>query len=127
MLGVFLGEGIAGVFNADLSGRAAAVAPCVGAGTLKLESKVLREEARPYGFVLVIGWAATFGGAGSGRSAVGFTVACMRAIELAVGAYSVEERLIVAGRGAGATFSVYSISSLIGGAGAGRAVRMISA
>ena len=127
MLGVFLGEGIAGVFNADLSGRDAVVAPCVGAGTLKLESKVLRDEARPYGFVVAMGRAATFGVAGSGRSAVGFTVACMRAIELAVGAYSVEERLIVAGRGTGATFSVYSISSSIGGAGAGRAVRMMSA
>ena len=95
----------------------------LGGGTLKLVSKLAREDARPNGRV-VANPALVMVGAFSLPG--GLTVACLRANELAVGAYNVEERLdetdVFTPSGFAAPWAKPA-----GGAGAGRALRIMSA
>lgn len=51
----------------------------------------MRDEAAPNGFEVGKRGTAGVGGTGSGRSDVGLTVACIRARDEAVGAYSVDD------------------------------------
>lgn len=89
---------------------------------LEPASTFVRVEVLPKGFTVV-----EAGITGKGRSAVGLTVACFLAKELAVGLNNVEVRFIDVVLAPSASEVGTELTGTVGGAGAGRALRMMSA